>query len=67
MVLGAIQLPPDGLPVVLGPDHPTMGGYPVVATVVRADLGALLARPVGARIRFVSRPSPAHPGVTRGG
>ena len=37
MVIGAIQVPPDGRPVILGPDHGTLGGYPVVAVVVRAD------------------------------
>jgi biotin-dependent carboxylase-like uncharacterized protein len=52
MVRGAIQVPGSGEPIVLGPDHPTMGGYPVVATVVRADLGRLMARPVGAPVRF---------------
>jgi biotin-dependent carboxylase-like uncharacterized protein len=53
MVLGAIQVPAAGEPIVLGPDHPTMGGYPVIATVVLADVGAVMARPVGAPIRFV--------------
>lgn len=37
MVVGAVQVPPDGRPVVLGPDHATLGGYPVVAVVVSAD------------------------------
>lgn len=36
MVLGAVQVPPDGQPVVFLADHPTTGGYQVV-TVVRAD------------------------------
>lgn len=36
LVTGALQVPPDGRPVVLGPDHPTTGGYPVIA-VVRDD------------------------------
>ena len=36
MVLGAVQVPPDGRPVVFLADHPTTGGYPVLA-VVRAD------------------------------
>lgn len=53
MVRGAIQVPPDGQPIVLGPDHPTTGGYPVLATVVRGDVGALAARPVGRTVRFV--------------
>jgi len=43
MVTGAVQLPPDGRPIVLLPDHATVGGYPVVACVVTADL-ALLGR-----------------------
>ncbi len=58
MVLGAIQLPPGGDPLVLGPDHPTMGGYPVVATVTRASQGALFATPPHAAVRFVARTSP---------
>lgn len=33
MVRGAVQLPPNGLPIILGPDHPTTGGYPVIAVV----------------------------------
>ncbi len=37
MVTGAIQLPPDGNPIVLLPDHATVGGYPVVACVISAD------------------------------
>jgi biotin-dependent carboxylase-like uncharacterized protein len=38
MVLGAVQLPPDGQPVIFLNDHPTTGGYPVVAVVVAADV-----------------------------
>jgi biotin-dependent carboxylase-like uncharacterized protein len=38
MVLGAVQVPPDGLPVVFLADHPTTGGYPVVAVVDEGDL-----------------------------
>lgn len=53
MVPGAIQLPPDGRPIVLGPDHPLTGGYPVVAVVVQADLGALFGRARGAALRLL--------------
>jgi biotin-dependent carboxylase-like uncharacterized protein len=56
MTRGAIQIPPSGLPIVLGPDHPTTGGYPILATVVSASLGALGARRVGAPVRFVLGP-----------
>jgi 5-oxoprolinase (ATP-hydrolysing) subunit C len=54
MVRGAIQVPPSGEPIVLGPDHPTTGGYPVIATVIRPHLGLLAARPIGAAVRFVT-------------
>jgi 5-oxoprolinase (ATP-hydrolysing) subunit C len=53
MVRGAIQVPPSGQPIVLGPDHPTMGGYPVLATVQRSSFGALASRQIGAEVRFV--------------
>jgi allophanate hydrolase subunit 2 len=52
MVRGALQVPSGAAPIVLGPDHPTTGGYPVLAVVIRADLGALLARRPGAAVRF---------------
>jgi KipI family sensor histidine kinase inhibitor len=54
MVLGAIELTPSGL-VVLGPDHPTTGGYPVVAVVRAASLDAFFARPIGSTVRFSVR------------
>jgi biotin-dependent carboxylase-like uncharacterized protein len=38
MVLGAVQVPRDGRPVVFLADHPTTGGYPVVAVVEETDL-----------------------------
>lgn len=38
IVLGAVQLPPSGQPVVFLADHPTTGGYPVVAVVEDDDL-----------------------------
>lgn len=40
MVPGAIQVPPDGAPVLFLADHPVTGGYPVLAVVVTADLPA---------------------------
>jgi biotin-dependent carboxylase-like uncharacterized protein len=52
MVAGAIEVPASGDPIVLGPDHPTTGGYPVLAVVLRADLGRFHARPVGSVVRF---------------
>jgi len=37
VVRGAIQLPPDGNPVLLGVDHQTTGGYPLLGVVARVD------------------------------
>ncbi|MFD9613221.1 biotin-dependent carboxyltransferase family protein [Streptomyces sp. NPDC059083] len=54
MVLGAVQVPPDGRPVVFLADHPTTGGYPVVAVVREADLGAAAQAVPGTRVRFVA-------------
>jgi len=53
MVLGALQVPPSGLPTVFLADHPVTGGYPVIAVVRRTDLDLFgQARP-GQRIRFL--------------
>lgn len=38
VVLGAVQLPPSGQPLVFLHDHPVTGGYPVIAVVDEADL-----------------------------
>jgi biotin-dependent carboxylase-like uncharacterized protein len=40
LVPGAVQVPPDGAPVLFLADHPVTGGYPVLAVVTRADLPA---------------------------
>ncbi|WP_406108261.1 biotin-dependent carboxyltransferase family protein [Streptomyces sp. NBC_01003] len=53
MVLGAVQVPPDGRPVVFLADHPTTGGYPVVAVVRQADLSAAAQATPGTAVRFV--------------
>ncbi|MFF4645034.1 biotin-dependent carboxyltransferase family protein [Streptomyces sp. NPDC001389] len=54
MVLGAVQVPPDGLPVVFLADHPVTGGYPVVGVVPPGPAldAAAQARP-GVAVRFV--------------
>jgi allophanate hydrolase subunit 2 len=52
MVRGAIEIPRDGAPIVLGPEHPTTGGYPVLAVVASADLGRLFAVRLGGVVRF---------------
>ncbi len=47
IVAGAIQVPRGGEPIVLLADHQTTGGYPIVATVVTADLGLVAQRAPG--------------------
>jgi 5-oxoprolinase (ATP-hydrolysing) subunit C len=49
---GAVQVTNDGLPVVLGVDGQTIGGYPKVAHVIRADLDLLAQLRPGERVRF---------------
>ncbi|HVE84388.1 MAG TPA: allophanate hydrolase subunit 2 family protein, partial [Myxococcales bacterium] len=51
-VRGAIQVPASGEPIILGPDHPVTGGYPVLAVVIQADWGRLSGRRPGSRVRF---------------
>ncbi|WP_425829145.1 biotin-dependent carboxyltransferase family protein [Streptomyces fractus] len=52
MVLGAVQVPPDGRPVVFLHDHPTTGGYPVIAVVDEDALGAAAQAAPGTPLRF---------------
>ncbi|MEU1350516.1 biotin-dependent carboxyltransferase family protein [Streptomyces sp. NPDC005786] len=53
MVLGAVQVPPDGRPVVFLNDHPTTGGYPVVGVVAEPALAAAAQAGAGTVVRFV--------------
>lgn len=52
VVHGSVQIPPSGEPIVLLCDHATMGGYPVIATVISADLGTLAQRRPGESVQF---------------
>jgi allophanate hydrolase subunit 2 len=60
MVEGAVQVPPDGQPIVMLADHPVTGGYPVIAVVDPRDLGHLSQMPAGSTVRFA-----AHSGRAR--
>ena len=50
IVLGAVQLPPSGQPIVFLADHPTTGGYPVVAVADPAGLDACAQWRPGERV-----------------
>ena len=52
MVLGAVQVPPDGRPVVFLADHPPTGGYPVIAVVEADDLWQCAQVRPGEEVRF---------------
>ncbi|UUV27860.1 biotin-dependent carboxyltransferase family protein [Amycolatopsis roodepoortensis] len=54
LLTGAVQVPPNGLPVVFLADHPTTGGYPVAAVVRQASLPALAQARPGTLLRFHS-------------
>jgi allophanate hydrolase subunit 2 len=53
MIEGAVQVPPDGQPIVMLADHPTTGGYPVLAVVDPGDLGEVAQAAPGTLLRFV--------------
>jgi allophanate hydrolase subunit 2 len=50
VVLGAVQVPADGQPLVFLTDHPTTGGYPVIAVV--DDVTPLAQARPGTTLRF---------------
>ena len=60
MVRGAIEVPRDGQPIVLGPEHPTTGGYPVIAVIAYADLDRFFATRLGGEMRFTIDRAPAY-------
>ncbi|MCY1277767.1 putative protein YbgK [compost metagenome] len=53
VVSGAIQVPPDGQPIVLMADRQTMGGYPILGWVHPLDLGRLAQCPANQILRFI--------------
>jgi antagonist of KipI len=50
--LGAVQLAPGGLPVILFVEQQTTGGYPKIANVIAADLASLGQLRAGDAVRF---------------
>ena len=57
LLSGAMQIPSSGEPLVMGRDHPTTGGYPVIAVVDPHDLISLMQRRVGSDVRFSLAPT----------
>ncbi len=54
MVRGALEVPRDGAPIVLGPEHPTTGGYPIIAVIAHADLDLFFSVRLGGEVRFAT-------------
>jgi len=52
LVTGALQVPPDGMPILLLADHPVTGGYPVIAVVQSADISLAAQLRPGQLVRF---------------
>ncbi|WP_331770668.1 biotin-dependent carboxyltransferase family protein (plasmid) [Embleya sp. NBC_00888] len=52
MVLGAVQVPPDGRPVLFLADHPVTGGYPVIGVVPEEYLAHAAQAVPGTPVRF---------------
>lgn len=52
VVTGSLQVPPSGTPIIFLADHPTTGGYPVVAVLASADVADAAQLRPGQRLRF---------------
>jgi KipI family sensor histidine kinase inhibitor len=52
IVLGSVQVPPHGNPIIMLADRPSVGGYPKIATVISADIRLLAQCRPGMRLRF---------------
>lgn len=50
--LGALQVPADGQPIALTAEHQTTGGYPIIATIIGADVPLIAQSVEGEPIRF---------------
>jgi biotin-dependent carboxylase-like uncharacterized protein len=61
LVAGALQVPPSGHPILLLADHPTTGGYPVIAVVASRDLPAAGQLRPGQGVRFAAPPDGSAP------
>lgn len=53
VLVGTVQVPPDGRPIVLLADHQPTGGYPVLAVAAAPDVAVLAQVAPGDRLRFV--------------
>jgi antagonist of KipI len=52
VAFGTMQLPPDGMPIILMADRQTTGGYPRIGEVASVDLPLIAQLKPGDRLRF---------------
>ena len=52
IVPGVIQIPPNGQPIIQMRDAQTSGGYPKIATVIKADMWRVAQARLGSTLRF---------------
>ncbi len=52
---GAVQVPPDGRPIIMLADHPVTGGYPVIAVVDPDDVAKVAQAAPGDTVHFIGR------------
>jgi biotin-dependent carboxylase-like uncharacterized protein len=52
VITGAVEVPPDGHPLIFLNDHPTTAGYPVIAVVVSDDLASCAQARPGTIVRL---------------
>ncbi|HSG51555.1 MAG TPA: allophanate hydrolase, partial [Rheinheimera sp.] len=50
---GAVQIPPDGQPIVLLNDRQTLGGYPKLGSVLSVDCALLAQAGAGTEVYFM--------------
>lgn len=53
ITFGAIQIPPNGKPIIMLADRQTVGGYPKLGSVISVDLPIIAQCMPGMRIRFI--------------
>ena len=52
IIKGSVQVPGDGNPIVLTSEHPTIGGYPKIATILISDLFKFVQLEEGSELIF---------------
>ena len=52
IIKGSIQVPGNGNPIILMAEHPTIGGYPKIATVILADIARIAQFTIGTKFNF---------------